>query len=650
MLMPYAVWLELKAPTPVDSEAARAHLPDLLMGLIKDGWEVAGPIIEFDHASEIDHEISGPELLDVRVLTHPEGALIGLAVDTESVDVATATGTRLGRHIANAAPTLLGWTTSSLRADWQPAPGSAGRWLQPLSDYDDVPHLPVAEHLHSDLLELSAQYLLAGAVLDLSDPTGETRYTGNAVDAADLIAGACRQHPWDREITSALGTLLIAAGRYEAETVTEQELIGRGGGDAELARKLLNAVRSEINEPRTDDDIMRGHVLVETFMEDHDLQWNRVPDGVNDTAAENINREQLRMLLWAGLRTLATLSHELTQRVRTPWSWLAGLDCESLDTVIGAFAIRDELRVDCDDEDDGDQLDYAAAAHVLIRAALTRPELVAEEHVLPPGTGLAVIPTVEGPLHHTGYNALLFLGADAVDKVARDDSADPAVRTAAQELVEPLRAIENDDPDEDIGPSADLHAILEDILEEPEDIAEEDQVATLRMFLTLLTATAKAAGPDATHRAARDLFTDPSELSCLLLSGHADSNAERLLRHRILTTAATLDPGLTGELAAELPELRSTDPRDEPALRNTITTWWQRLRLVIGATRDCAPERTSCPEPGADLLHTARAQTEKADTAFGNLTTEQATIAVLQVVSALSTSLKMPEIAEKVLA
>lgn len=38
--MPYAVWLELPAPEPVSDAAAAEHLPDLIVELLKAGWDV----------------------------------------------------------------------------------------------------------------------------------------------------------------------------------------------------------------------------------------------------------------------------------------------------------------------------------------------------------------------------------------------------------------------------------------------------------------------------------------------------------------------------------------------------------------------------------------------------------------------------------
>ncbi|MGW3964231.1 hypothetical protein ACWED2_30755 [Amycolatopsis sp. NPDC005003] len=520
--MPYAVWLEMTAPEPITDAAAAAQLPGLIVELLETGWEVpAVPWLDDEDdnpAVTEDDAAAGPGLLDMRVLGYRDGAMIGLAIDTDILEIATTIGASLGRHLADAAPAPLGWTTESLRATKLTAPDPDGDWLPPLRE--DGPRFPVAEHLRHDLLEMAAQFLIAGAVRDLHDPTGESRHTPEAVDAADLVAGAVTQHPWGREVAGELGTLLIAAGRHEATSGARLPLTGHGGGDTTLAQQLLEAVRAEIDQQAIDydDDRMRGHVLVEDFMEHHDLQWNRrsrgrpaapggpareatvprcsrralprmaaesrhreapdraqarrrpspdwhvsviparhrpdlqahthdaasrlFPRGVHrrgpgrdtaslrdyqactdrysterakpetpalqrlwrrkpfparrvqihvshtpeavdagavtlrpltghgggdsalaqqlletvrgeidqpaidyDDADERRSREQLRALLWAGLRVLATLTHDLTDHAPSPWLWLADLECTDLSSAVGVFAELDDERL-----------------------------------------------------------------------------------------------------------------------------------------------------------------------------------------------------------------------------------------------------------------------------------------------------------------
>lgn len=98
--MPYAVWLELSAPEPVSDAAAAAQLPDLIVELLKAGWDV--PMVpslddEDDPPALDEDEGTGPDLLDMRVLGYPDGAMIGLVVDTDILEVATTIGASLGR-------------------------------------------------------------------------------------------------------------------------------------------------------------------------------------------------------------------------------------------------------------------------------------------------------------------------------------------------------------------------------------------------------------------------------------------------------------------------------------------------------------------------------------------------------------------------
>ncbi|MGW5739971.1 hypothetical protein [Amycolatopsis sp. NPDC003861] len=419
----------MTAPEPITDAAAAAQLPELIVELLSTGWDVPAvpwlddededeePDIADGDSTEDQHD-AGPGLLDMRVLGYRDGAMIGLALDTDILEVATTIGASLGRHLADAAPALLGWTTESLRAVKLTAPDADGDWLPSLRE--DGPRFSVAEHLRHDLLEMAAQFLIAGAVRDLHDPTGESRYTPEAVDAADLVAGAVTQHPWGREVAGELGTLLIAAGRHEAASGTRRPLTGHGGGDSALAQQLLDTVRSEIDQPAIDrdDDRMRGHVLVENFMEHHDLQWNRRTGDLDEDTAERRSRDQLRALLWAGLRVLATLTHDLTDNAPSPWLWLADLECDDLSSAVGMFAELDDERLTVAADDDDEELATAAEAHVLVRAALLHPDLLDDGASDEVWSALSNTEVTVGPLHHVIHDALIILGADAVAKAS----------------------------------------------------------------------------------------------------------------------------------------------------------------------------------------------------------------------------------------
>jgi hypothetical protein len=116
--VPYAVWLEMTAPEPINDAAAAAQLPGLIADLLETGWEVpAVPWLDDEDdtpaVTDEDDTADGPGLLDMRVLGYRDGAMIGLAADTNVLEIATTIGASLGRHLANAAPALLGWTTES---------------------------------------------------------------------------------------------------------------------------------------------------------------------------------------------------------------------------------------------------------------------------------------------------------------------------------------------------------------------------------------------------------------------------------------------------------------------------------------------------------------------------------------------------------
>ncbi|GAB3565343.1 hypothetical protein GCM10027445_10640 [Amycolatopsis endophytica] len=646
--MPYAVWLEMTAPEPIADAAAGAQLPGLIVDLLKAGWDVpAVPWLDHEDDPSLadeDDTDDGPGLLDMRVVGYRDGAMIGLAVDTDVLEIATAIGASLGRHLADAAPALLGWTTESLRAVKLAAPDADGDWLPPLPE--DGPRFSVAEHLRDDLLGMAAQFLIAGAVRELHDPTGESRYTPEAVDAADLVAGA-EQHPWGRELAGELGTLLIAAGRHEAVSGTRRSLTPHGGGDSALAQQLLEAIRAEIDQPAIgyDDDRMRGHVLVEDFMERHDLQWNRRSDDLDDDADERRSREQLRALLWSGLRVLATLTHDLADHAESPWLWLAKLECDDLSPAVGVLAELDDERLAMAAEDDDEELAAAAEAHVLVRAALLRPDLLDGPTLNEPGSPFSDITVTAGPLHHVVHHALITLGADAIAKAA---DVKKQSRIAGL-LLPPLRAIEalrEDDDGPDGDPYSDLYLVLEHLL--PPSGSASQRVRQARDVLSLITAAA-AAQPDTPARIARELFLDPAATACVLLSTDDENRTVQRLRSYILIAATALDPAVAGSFAADLPALRSNDPRDEPALRNEINIWWSRTVEVLRRLPALLREQPPCPDPGAALFKSAVADEGEPAGALDGLPTTHAAIAVAQAISAISIALDDPDFPAEIL-
>jgi hypothetical protein len=119
--------------------------------------------------------------------------------------------------------------------------------------------------------------------------------------ARDIVLSAV-EDPWGRELTSALAVLLIQAARIESNSGSFASLVVQGAGAPELAADLLRRARETGHESETEgwtDDEMRGHVLVEGFIEHHQLIWNRVLDGESPAEYEDRSRAQLRNLLWA---------------------------------------------------------------------------------------------------------------------------------------------------------------------------------------------------------------------------------------------------------------------------------------------------------------------------------------------------------------
>ncbi|MGW5739972.1 hypothetical protein [Amycolatopsis sp. NPDC003861] len=221
----------------------------------------------------------------------------------------------------------------------------------------------------------------------------------------------------------------------------------------------------------------------------------------------------------------------------------------------------------------------------------------------------------------------------------------PAQRSRAKPRASccpPLRAIEalhdDDDGDPDGDPYNDLHAALEQLL--PRSGNTSRRIRQARELLSLITAAATAT-PDTPARVARELFLDLATTACVLLSTDDDNRTVRRLRTYILTAAAALDPAIAGSFAADLPALRSTDPRDEPALRHEITTWWNRAVQALQRQPELLHEQPPCPEPGVALLKSTTAG-GASDTLDG-LPTAHAAIAVAQAVSAIGLALGDPE-------
>ena len=602
--MPYLVWIDLTGPeSQEDDELARAQVPELVMELIEAGWEVTAPVLD-----EEQEEDEAPELLDVRVLGYPTGVFVGLAVDTDSVDVALAFGAGLGRHLRDAAPALMGWTVESLRIDKATGPDEEGDWFPPLRD-EPRPRFPVAEHLSWDLQKLCAQYLIAGAVRHLIDPTLRAP---RAVDAADVVAGATLEHPWDRELAGALGGLLIAAGKVEHELGVRGTVAGRGEGDPALAQALVDAVRQEIDTPapgQDEDDLeMRGHAVLDKFIAEHELTWSEATDG------EARGHQQFRALLWAGLRALATMTSAIQSEARSPWMWLAVLD-ES--PVVEWLADQDDEEMELSEEDAHSQIAAAARAHLLVRVALLHPALLDPAAPEFGRLGLDDLEAIGDPLHHLFADTALNLGVDAVEATPGGEALLPTLRA--------VEAGEEEAVDH-------LYQQLEDLL----------SVENVRQSLVLLADVARAAGAETVSDATQLLLHSPAELACVLVD-QDDEDVDGVLRRFLVALSCGVSVEVAAAVAAELPELSSADPREEPALRHEATTWLSRIIEAAESPEFRANVRLAVsPAPGSTLL-AAIGRGDRDPVAMSSaLSTSELTVGVVQALAALSLAANAP--------
>ncbi|CCH29344.1 hypothetical protein ABZ816_35810 [Actinosynnema sp. NPDC047251] len=626
--MPFAVWIELDDPdsTPSD-EMVRAQRPQAILDLIESGGVDEVP--EADAHPQDEDEALG--LLDVRVLTHPRGARVGVVVDTEELDRSLGLGLDLARMLAGS-PVLFGWRLTSVHSDRVTAPLEPGVGLPRLDE--ETARFPVFEHLPDELQQLAAQYLLVGAAASIVAPVGGHHRT---VDAVEVVAGSA-EHPWGRELAGALGGLLVAACRAET---TQHPLVARGGGDAGLAEALLEVVRADAAETGTgfEDDRMRGFSLVEDFMSEHGLLWNRSDGELTPEADEAWSRRQLRSLLWAGVRVLATLGKDTLPAAETPWVWLAELDSDDIDDAVDGFAELDVEAFEEAAEHAEDELYAATQAHVLARLALLHPDLLDTKATAELMSGSSAYE----PLHHLGMQILLSLGSARVEQVVRSSSG--SVKAAAEQVLTVLRAVDSEDDDA----YDDFHRVLEDLL--PAVVKPSAaRCSTTRVFLDLLDAAARAAGDEDAAKAARYLVDFPAELACVIVSVSDDDTVEQVLRRRVLAAVTALDPTAAGRYAADLPALRSCDPRDEPALRSEATGWWAAPRLsVVSSPSLVQAALEGCPEPGATLLRTLGPPEEVEGLSLAGLSTGKLVVAVVQAVSALSVAARDPELPNDIL-
>lgn len=638
--MAYAVWIDIAAPASTTATKDEQHqLPQLIMSLIEAGWEVTVPTAEavaddIDDAPA-DRADEPPDLLDVEVLGYSGGAWVGLVVDTDLVEVALAFGTGLGRQVRNAAPALMGATVASVRADLARGPDSDGRWLA-LNRENRRPRFPLAEHLSSELQDLCAQYLLAGAVRYLIDPKPHSRWR---IDPAEVVDGAVIDHPWDREIASALSVLLIAAGDAEAQIGVRDPLASRGEGDPALAEALLVRVRSEIAEPSDDDDRMRGLNVIEQFMDDHDLHWDHVDDDLDEDANERETRRQLRALLWAGLRALTTMTARLD--ASSPWLWLAAVGVDT--PAVVTFAELDEDNLEYVADDTAEQITAAARAHLHIRVALMHPALLISAAPEFDRLELDDLGSARDPLHHLFIDTIGNLGVAVVEQILTSSDAPQEVVDVATVMLPTMRDVENHVE----GATDHMFDPLDELL--PPRSEHRDVADDVRRILVFLGHAAELAGPAVVSRTIGYLTRSPAELACVIVDD-AEQDTDAVIRKHMLAMACAVNTDVAVTFAAELIAINGDDPRHAPALRHEADSWWATIVHALDhppIREALAQAVTDCAEPGATLLRMLISPRSGDDSALAlpaDLSMEGAVVGVVQALTALTVSMRDPDL------
>jgi hypothetical protein len=573
--MPFVGEITISGPHFEESEASQ--VTDAVAAAVEAGWQapIAATSAD-DDDSEAAEDDSG-SVLDYRVLGYPGGAIIIVVLEGGDLEQAVLAVSALARHLTTWSPGLLEYSVNKVSISKLDKPYDADNWLPPFADEEPAPRWPLAELFGGELQSLAAAYLLARAVRSLWDPAASSRPT---TDAQDVVAGAI-EHPWGRELVSALGPLLISAARLESDPDRDAKLVLHGAGDPELARDLLRRAQETGRESATDgwtDDRMRGYVLVERFMEDHDLRWNRVPPGLPRDQADRRSNQQLRELLWAGLRVLATLAHPVAH-VSGPWQLLSELED---DEVVSILAEAEDERIEAAIDQDRDEIQGAAVAHALVWLAIIRPELLDTDE----GGRLVEVGAHDvSALHQVIYHTLLMAGTGPVQEAVADQRVPSATRSPMTEFVRALAVTDrcdddhqDDDYDDAVDAYEDMHHSLEAALAEGRDL-------TARVRGTLLVTGFSAAltptdvnpqrgvtGYISTPRElAAELLTSPAEYAAIILSEESDE--ENIVRLNALALVARIDPAAAGEMAADFPDLAGEDPRMEPAAHSRALRW-----------------------------------------------------------------------------
>ncbi len=587
--MPFLGEIKISGPHP--GEDGVSQVTDAVAAAVEAGWQAPRVTSADDDADPETAEEDGESLLDYRVLGYPGGAIIVVVLEDGDLEQTALAVAALAHHLTTWSPGLLAYSVEKVSISRLDKPYDADNWLPPIADQELAPCWPEAELLDDELRSLAAQYLLALAMRSLWNPVRDNR---PRTDAQDVVAGAI-DDPWGRELTSALGTLLIGAARLEATADAGARLIVRGAGDPGLAADLLRRARETGREVATDgwtDDKMRGHVLVERFMDDHELGWNKVPPDEPPDQTDRRSEGQLRELLWAGLRALATLASPLAH-VTGPWQLLNALGG---DEVVSILAESEADRLQAAIDRDRDEIQAAAAAHAAVWLAIRRPELLDTDEG---GQLVGEVGQDVSSFHQIAYHALLMAGTGPVQEAIAAQRMPAEARSSMIEFAMALAVTDRyhgggqpDEYDADPGDAYDdMHRALEAALADG-----QGQTARIRGVMAAVGLSAALTQTEINPRrgaegyvsAPRQLVTEllarPAEYAALVLS--EESSDDGVIRQRALAMIAQVASVAAGEMAADLPDLTGEDPRMEPAARRRARRWIEDALQVAQEHRD----------------------------------------------------------------
>jgi hypothetical protein len=552
-------------------------LIDAVADAVKNGWDA--PLVSV-HDEESDDELSdeespGGEVLDHRILGYPGGAIVLVVLECDDFMQASIVVAALAKHLITWSPALLEYAPNGLEISQLDEPYDEDNWLPPIADEepDPQPRWPLSELLDENVKELAGQYLLAAAIRAIWHPAEHAHR-----DPADDIVAGSVVHPWGNVLSHALGILLVRAARFESRHGSQAKLVVHGSGDLALAGDLLQRARETSNEDEDDDegadgltdDAMRGHVLVEDFMEAHDLQWNRVADDEGPEGPEVRSNRQLKTLLWAGLRAAATLSAPLAY-LSGPWQVLDQLGD---DEVVSLYAEQEEEDNETAAEDDAAEVYSAGAAHLLVWLAVRHPDLLETRAA---ETLIGDIAEDVTAFHQVFYATMVMAGHESLKAALAQQRIPGRLRAGIDTYAAALAETERDDPDKDADAYDDMHTALEEVLADGPGIAKR-----IRLLLTVTGAAVRTADsgsrstdetPASTTRTIIDyLLIEPAMHSAVVL--HRD-NDDAAIRATMLSLAAQVSPIAVAGLIAEFPGLTGADPRLEPAARTRAARWVQ---------------------------------------------------------------------------